>query len=189
MPKSTIARDAAWIGVSLAYTPSMKRMLFFALLLSPSLLAQTVYKTVEGGVTTYSDSPPDTGTAEVLIIDVAPIAEDALLEERLAAMRDTTDRMAADRREREKRRAELREIQQTAAAPALDTEPASSTITTNWESDYLPRYVRPIRPRPPIRPGLPGRPQPLPQIESVPGWSVLEPGNSQLMRPVVSSRR
>ncbi|EED32315.1 hypothetical protein NOR53_3353 [gamma proteobacterium NOR5-3] len=166
----------------------MKIVLAFALLLSPSLLAQTVYKTVEEGVTTFSDSPPQTGAAEVLSIEVPPAADDGLLEERLAEMRETTDRMAEDRRQREQHRAELREIQQTASVPPPATEP-TGTLTTGWEGSYWPGYVRPIRPRPPIRPGPPVRPQPLPASQTVPGWSVMQPGNSQLMRPVVSSRR
>ncbi|WP_439107434.1 DUF4124 domain-containing protein [Congregibacter sp.] len=158
------------------------------LLLSPALFAQTVYKTVEDGVTTYSDSPPDSGPAEVLTIEVAPPADDGVLEERLAEMRDTTDRMADDRREREKHRAELRETQQTAATQPAVSQPATGSMTTSWQGSYWPGYGRPVRPRPPFRPIKPGLPQqPLPQ--NVPGWSVMQPGNSQLMRPVVSSRR
>lgn len=171
----------------------MKKILACVFLLSPSLLAQTVYKTVEDGVTSFSDSPPDAGAVEVLSIEVPPVSDDGMLEERLAEMRDTTDRMAEDRREREKHRAELRELQQTPALPAVAAEPATGTMTTTWQGEYWPGYVRPIRPRPPMRPHPPGRPQPLPQplphTQSVPGWSVMQPGNSQLMRPVVSGRR
>ncbi|WOJ92720.1 DUF4124 domain-containing protein [Congregibacter variabilis] len=166
----------------------MKKILAFIFLLSPSLLAQTVYKTVEGGVTSFSDSPPDTGAAEVLSIEVPPVPKDGLLQERLGEMRDTTDRMARDRREREKHRAELREIQQASTTATVAAEPAADTMTTSWQGDYWPGYVRPFRPRPPMRPHPPGRPQPLPYTQSVPGWSIMQPGNSQLMRPVVSSR-
>lgn len=176
----------------------MKKLLAFAFILAScvlatSVLSQTVYKTVENGVTTYSDSPPQTGAAEVLTIDVAPPAEDGVLEERLAQMRESTDRMAGDRREREKHRAELRELQQTAATPVSSAAQPTGVVTTNWGSSYWPGSGRPIRLRPPFRPGLPSRPQPspkpLPQPYSVPGWSVMQPGNSQLMRPIVSSRR
>lgn len=168
----------------------MKRILVLALLLSPVLSAQTVYKTVEDGVTTFSDSPPETGPAEVMTIDVPPAAEDDVLEERLAAMRDTTDRMANDRREREKHRAEMRELQQAAAQTSVP-QPATGSMTTGWQNSYWPGSGRPFlpRPRPPHRPGKPVRPTPLPEPQSVPGWSVMQPGNSQLMRPIVSSRR
>ncbi|WP_439101358.1 DUF4124 domain-containing protein [Congregibacter sp.] len=173
----------------------MKRLFAVALLLLPLLSeqnsAQTVYKTVEDGVTTFSDSPPETGSAEVMTIDVPSAAEDGALEERLAAMRDTTDRMASDRREREKHRAKLRDLQQSATVQSTAAQPASGSVTTGWQNSYWPGYGRPLlpRPRPPIRPGRPVRPTPVPQPRSVPGWSVMQPGNSQLMRPIVSSRR
>lgn len=159
------------------------------LLCSPAF-AQTVYKTVENGVTTYSDSPPATGSAEVLTIEVASPAKDGVLEERLAAMRESTDRMADDRREREKHRAELRELQQSAAAPAPSAAQPAVAVSTNWGNSYWPGAGGAIRPRPPFRPGLPSRPHPSPQPQPyVPGWSVMQPGNSQLMRPILSSRR
>ena len=172
----------------------MNKLLALALLVSCApLCAQTVYKSVENGVTTYSDSPPDSGSAQILTIDVAPPAEDAALEARLADMRETTDRMADDRRERERHRAELRDMQQTMqqTAAAAPVQPSSANVpaTSGWEGNYWPGNVRPIRPRPPFRPGRPIQAQPLPQPYSVPGWSVMQPGNAQLMRPVVSSRR
>jgi hypothetical protein len=156
---------------------------FLICLLSLPVAAQTVYKTVEDGVPTFSDAPPAEGPAEVIEVHAPPAADDGLLEERLAEMRETTDRMASDRREREKHRAEMRAL----SAP----DPASETIvveqpSTLWAGGYWPGYSRPPnRPRPPFRPGPPQRPQPLPQQ---PGWSVMQPGNSQLMRPMVSSR-
>ncbi|MFK8043568.1 DUF4124 domain-containing protein [Congregibacter sp.] len=167
----------------------MKKLLILILLLSTPLLAQTVYKTVEDGVTTYSDSPPESGPAEVMTIDVAPPAEDGVLEERLAEMRDTTDRMASDRREREKHRAEMRDLQQTAVVTPSTPQPATGSMTTSWQNSYWPGYGQPVRPRPPIRPGRPVRPKPTPEPYGAPGWSVMQPGNSQLMRPIVSGRR
>lgn len=155
----------------------------FALLaLTASAGAQTVYKTVEDGVPTFSDAPPAEGNAEVIEMRVSPPSDDGLLEERLEEMRVTTDRMASDRREREKHRAELRALNTPAAPDTIVVEQPA----TAWAGGFWPGYARPPhRPRPPFRPVPPQRPQPLPQQ---PGWSVMQPGNSQLMRPIVSSR-
>ncbi len=157
----------------------MVRIFLLLLLASPGL-AQTVYKSVEDGVTVFSDTPPEDGApAETLTIDVPPPVDDELLEERLAQMRETTDRMAEDRRERERHRAELRVSD---ATPAVVAQP-----TPVWTGTYWPSYRTPVRPRPPLRPGRP-HPTPLPATPP-PGWSVMAPGNHQLMRPIVSSRR
>jgi hypothetical protein len=151
-------------------------------LMSVPALAQTVYKTVEDGVPTFSDAPPAEGSAEVIEMRVPPPADDGLLEERLAQMRETTDRMAADRREREQHRAELRALN----APDAAETPVAQAPPPIWAGGYWPGYVNPpVRPRPPFRPRPPQRPRPLPQQ---PGWSVMQPGNAQLMRPIVSSR-
>ncbi|MEM1402546.1 MAG: DUF4124 domain-containing protein [Pseudomonadota bacterium] len=151
------------------------------LLLSSNALSQTVYKSVEGGVTSFSDQPPESGDAEAIELNVTPVSEDGLLEQRLAEMRETTDRMAADRREREQHRAELR-AQQQAPEPQVVTVEQPTLVGGYW-----PNYGRPNRPRPPFRPGRPVKPTPLP-AQPVPGWSVMQSGNSQLMRPIVSSR-
>jgi hypothetical protein len=162
----------------------MNKGLLLLVLLSPSLLAQTVYKSVEGGVTTFSDSPPKNGEAEVLEIDVPPPAVDGLAEERLAEMRETTDRMVKDRRDREKYRAQMRESQRSAAAVMTAPTPAP---VASWSQGFWPGFGRPIRPRPPFRPGRPISPG-RPGAAAPPGWSVMQPGNSQLMRPIVSGR-
>lgn len=144
--------------------------------------AQTVYRSVEDGVTTFSDTPPADGAAEVIDIEVPPRAEDGLLESRLAEMRETTDRMAEDRREREQQRAILR----TARADAKEPPAPPAEPSVVWAGGYWPTFGRPgFRPRPPFRP--PVRPRPPARVP--PGWSVLEPGNAQLMRPIVSSRK
>ena len=162
------------------------RLLFLLFVVTPVVAAQTIYKTVENGVTTFSDAPTADGNAEVITVDVPPPAQDGLLEERLEAMRDTTDRMAADRREREKQRAALRALQ--APSPAPTTVLVEQPVPL-WVGGYWPSHGRPIYPRPPFRPGPPARPQPLPQPVAPPGWSVMKPGNAQLMRPIVSSRQ
>jgi hypothetical protein len=157
----------------------MLRLLFIASLicwLPPGAVAQTVYRSVQNGVTSFSDAPPPQGEAEVIVVDAPPVSGDVDLEERLAAMRETTDRMAEDRRERERHRAELRALRdeaQVASPPRpVEAQPALA---------YWP-VARPFS-RPPLRPHPPLRPYPVP-----PGWSVMKPGNAQLMRPVVSTR-
>ena len=151
--------------------------------------SQTVYRSVEDGVTTFSDTPPD-GPAEVIQIDVPPGADDEALERRLAQMRETTERMASDRRERERQRAELRVLSRSNAEVA---ETAPPTPATAWAGGSWPAYGWPPfagRPRPGVRP--PHRPRPhfpaTGPVEAPVGWSVIQPRNDQLMRPVVSSR-
>ena len=151
--------------------------------------AQTVYRTVENGVTTFSDTPPEDGAAEVIEVNAPPVAKDEELERRLAEMRETTDRMASDRREREKQRAELRALNRR------DTEVAAAPVAPGaaWTGGYWPAYGRPpflhhapigIRPPHRPRPPVPWRtPMNVPE-----GWSVIQPGNDQLMRPIVSGR-
>lgn len=139
-------------------------------------LATTVYKTVnEYGVVSYSDVKPEVSTpVETLVIDVQESRESEGDQERLLAIRETTDRMAADRREREKHRAELR--RQTVGsrveyAPAEYTEPAefvsyasSSSFRRRGYGNRDPRWrhnrPRPENPiaRPPMRPGAHQRP-------------------------------
>lgn len=178
-------------------------MICIWILLWPSYAAaQTVYKTVEGGVTTFSDAPPVEGDAQVLTLDVPAPAEDGLLEERLAAMRETTDRMADDRREREKHRAELRDRQLASAqVPSTPTVITGGGYWTNFNAGWGHRsgFHRPgfnspgiNRPgagaKPPYRQGRSATHNATAARSAPPGWSVMGPGNSQLMRPIVSSR-
>lgn len=159
-----------------------------ALLWCTAIHGATVYKTVdENGVVSFSDAPPEDETAtETLEIDV-PVAQspDDYLEN-LEAMRETTDRMAADRREREKHRAELRERQEQNKVVPLPSQP------TQGYSDYTTYYpTYPVyRPRPGYPPWRPGhRPKPTHPIARPPVHPAY-PGrgsaNSQLMRPLVS---
>jgi len=141
--------------------------------MSPLVVAETVYRSVVEGITTFSDAPPDSGDFEALTIDTPAPAADGLLRERLAAMRESTDRMAETRREREKHRATLRALATPAPATSADPPaPAATVVLGHWPA-YLRPHWRPIRP---IKPTAP------------PGWSIMQPGNSQLMRPIVSSR-
>jgi hypothetical protein len=142
----------------------------------------TVYRTVDAqGNVSFSDQPPADGAAEVLSIDVPPPADPAVLEERLEAMRETTERMAADRLARESARESQRAELAAARQPEPQPEPVPRTLIVPSAPLYgWPGYRPPWRPRPPVRPH--------------PVHPPLQPGiplenNQQLMRPIVSSRR
>ncbi len=158
-----------------------------------SAQADTVYKSIdETGAVSFSDTPPEQGvTAETLeIITPQPSStEDSLAN--LEAMRETTDRMAADRREREKHRAEMRELNARTQASQQ-----AMVDTTDYVDYYYPIYTgynnRPHYPhRPPYRPpGLrpkPEHPIARPPLRARSGGSASN--NSQLMRPITSGRR
>ena len=174
------------------------------LLLCTPVIADTVYKTVDDkGVVSFSDTPPE-GDPEVESFQIAtPPPQDAeVAQQRLDDMRETTDRMAADRREREKHRAEMQELQATAAPQQPQQQQYSSGYNdyyppiytssnvrrrnyygnTPWHPNYRPRPEHPIA-RPPIRPGAGNRPQ------NRPNGNINTGSNSQLMRPMVSPRR
>jgi hypothetical protein len=144
--------------------------------------AATVYRTVdEDGVVSFSDTPPATGApVETVVIDT-PVSQlsDEEQQQRLQDMRETTDRMATDRREREKHRAELRR-EQAQTQPQLPpyTEPYYSSSYSSGYSGYYsyptrrpgfrpghsrPRPVNPIA-RPPLRPGHGNRPGVQPEF-------------------------
>jgi hypothetical protein len=122
------------------------------LLLCLPCAAATIYKSVDAqGRVTYSDQAPlETTLVDILeYTETAPTlaADDAA---RLAEMRKTTDRMAADRREREASRAR-----------ALANRVTTPTVQLQQEPYYYPVYSR-RRHRPIIRPPL-HRPLPLRQ--------------------------
>lgn len=173
-------------------------LLLFAALPSP---ASTVYRTVdESGVVSFSDTPPEgAGDVETLQINTPDPQLSAQDTQRLEAMRETTDRMAADRREREKHRAEMRQLQSSSQSPAVYPQsgyneymPASSSYYSGSTGGYYGYPER--RPGRPHRPGYrprpehpiarpPLRPTPTPQAQGNLG------SNAQLMRPIVSPRR
>lgn len=147
----------------------------------------TVYKTVdEDGVVSFSDTPPAEGVAaEKMDIDTPAPQPTGEYQENLDAMRETTDRMAADRREREKHRAEMKELQ-------ARQQPAQES-GVNQYNDYYPGYsggyygggnYRPGRP--PLRPGYKPKPEhPIAKPPERPGQPRPTKGNSQLMRPII----
>ena len=147
-----------------AYTASMKTshaLLRACLLLNVSLCclsaaASTVYKTVdENGVVSFSDTPPATDApVETMKIDAPTPEVSADEQQRLQDMRETTDRMVADREAREQQRAELRKEQAQPATPAPDYSDYMGY--SGGDSRYYDRY--PLR-RPGYRPGLRPRPE------------------------------
>jgi hypothetical protein len=173
-----ITTDLARLGLAVVVSGGLVTAFFPA----QARAQQTVYKTVEGGVPSFSDTaPPDGEAVEVITLQTVPAADDALLEQRLDEMRSTTDRMVSDRRERELHRAALREQRQEPVAPALESVPMVVANGGYWSGYRRPH--QPNRPSPPYRPGHSVSPV------APPGWSVMQSGNSQLMRSVLPPRQ
>ncbi len=156
----------------------------FFMLWASAGVATTVYKTVdEKGVVSFSDSSTQGEEAEVVHIATPPAQPAGDQAANLEAMRETTDRMAADRREREKHRAEMKEL---ASPPQNVTAPGyiESYPTTIGGGYYYPPG------RPPWHPGF--RPKPEHPIVRPPlshTSNTFRGANSQLMRPMLSSGR
>jgi hypothetical protein len=148
--------------------------------LAAPTLAATVYKTVgANGVVTYSDTPPaEAVEVETLEIDArAPELSDSA-HEQLEAMRETTDRMVADRQQREKHRAEMRKLQIESESRSQVIDYSAPAGNNGIYSGYYPYPVyrprgggyrpRPGHPsvRPPLRPG-----PPVPELRPIsPGY-------------------
>ncbi|MFT6955338.1 MAG: hypothetical protein ACJAYC_000331 [Halieaceae bacterium] len=165
------------------------QFLILTLVGSSMAMSDTVYKSVdENGAISFSDIPPENGdnTEKLQLATPRPNSSGESLAN-LDAMRDTTDKMAADRREREKHRAEMRELQ-----TSKQSQPASNT---DYIGGYFPIITgydnrRYHNQRPPYRPGL--RPSPVHPIARPPmrqRSAGKGSSNSQLMRPITSSRR
>lgn len=156
----------------------------YLLFCSVAGFATTVYKTVdENGAVSFSDKS-SAEDAEVLKVSTPPPQAPEEYIANLEAMRETTDRMARDRREREKHRAELKEIAARDAAQQAQNQP----IYTGYYPGYSGAYR--YRGRPPYRPGFRPKPEhPIahPPLRSDPG--PFRPLNSQLMRPMLPSSR
>ena len=111
--------------------------------------AATVYKTVDdNGVVSYSDTrPPEDIPVETVEIDTQVPQDSALAQQRLQDMRETTDRMAADRMAREKHRAQMRQLQ-AQAQPRYDYQypRESQRQYVGFSSGYSGYYNYPSRP-------------------------------------------
>jgi hypothetical protein len=155
----------------------------FLMLWASTGLATTVYKTVdENGVVSFSDSASQGEEAEVLHIATPPTQPAGDQTANLEAMRETTDRMAADRREREKHRAEIKELANTPQNAATPSYVDGYSTTVRGGYNYRPGG-------PPWRPGLgpiPEHPIVRPPLSHT---STFRGANSQLMRPMLSSGR
>lgn len=111
-------------------------------------MATTVYKSVDAeGRITFSDQPPPAEQlVEILDYDVPQARRSAEDTERLEQMRETTDRMAADRREREAARAKAR-----SEAAAARAAPYPEYVAERYYYPGYPLLRRPVV-RPPHRP-------------------------------------
>ncbi|MEQ9396276.1 DUF4124 domain-containing protein [Haliea sp.] len=139
----------------------------------------TVYRFVDSnGVVGFSDTPPPEGVSARALRIVAPESSAADTLQRLEAMRQTTDRMASDRREREAQRELVRLRAATAEAARQRPMPREQV---RHEYIYLP-----VATVPPWRRGYyppPHRPRDPSRLGIIPG------PNSQLMRPILSRPR
>lgn len=141
----------------------------------------TVYKTVDDrGHVTFSDTPPKDGTAtETLQIHTTEPLTDQASQQRLEDMRETTDRMAADRRQREQHRAQLREEARKANQGA-DQAPVDRYYSELYSPGYYPYPVYYHR-RHHHRGPRPDHPDVRPPLRS--GGALHR--NAQLMRPIL----
>lgn len=153
--------------------PPARQRLGVALILCFSLIscitvAATVYKTVdEQGVVSYSDTPPaEAVPVETLVIDVQAPELSETAQQQLEDLRETTDRMVADRQQREKHRAEMREQQAQSQAPPQVAEYTDPGFYNGVSPTYYPYPVyhpvhrpRPVHPiaRPPLRHQVPAQ--------------------------------
>ncbi|MDO8862737.1 DUF4124 domain-containing protein [Haliea sp. E1-2-M8] len=155
--------------------------LFFFLACGAAADSTNVYRVVDSnGVVGFSDVPPDDlAAAEVIAIDTPQPVSAEESRQQLEAMRETTERMAADRREREAQREAARE---RAAREPVVAGVRQAQPEVRYEYIYLPPQV-PFRP---WRPGFhpPQRPQP-----ARPPQGIIKDPNSQLMRPILSRSR
>ncbi len=162
----------------------MRRLLLAAILLIPvSLQADTVtvYRTeAADGSVGFSDRAPDSsGPVEQIQLTVPEAGPADEHRARLEAIRETTDRMAADRRERERHRAALRE---SAARTEALSRPAETSPAEPPGYYVLRQPPRRHHHRPGPRP-LPAIPAPAPGLQNVRAY------NSQLMRSMLDYTR
>jgi uncharacterized iron-regulated membrane protein len=147
----------------------------------------TVYKSVDrNGVVEFSDTPPSEGGSVETFRIVVPFSNAAESLQQLEAMRQTTDRMASDRQEREAQRELVR--LRAAAKQAAARQKSAPREEVRYEYIYLPAPIAP-----PWRQGhhAPRRPYPhRPGGSEDPSRLGIIPGpNSQLMRPILSRPR
>lgn len=142
-----------------------------SLLCSVPSFAETVYKSIDdSGTVNFSDTRPAGDIpVETVIIEVPASPSSDVAEQRLEDMRETTDRMAADRMAREKHRAELRQLDaqkyaQKSSGNLTEYYDTTTTYTGYYPYPARPGWRRPHRPIHPIArpPLLAPTPKPLP---------------------------
>lgn len=166
------------------------KLIVLCLMLASSVAlstATTVYRTVDAqGVVTFSDTPPPDGVGAEALQVVVPQSSAGDSLQQLEAMRQTTDRMALDRQEREAQRELVR--LRAAAKQAAARQKSAPRAEVRYEYIYLPAPIAP-----PWRQGhhVPRRPYPhRPGGSEDPSRLGIIPGpNSQLMRPILSRPR
>lgn len=133
-----------------------------------------VWRTVNAqGVVEFSDTPPPEGVAaEQLDMPALQPVDPLQSRANLEALRETTDRLAAERRARELPRSPIVVLE---AAPAR--EPTPPDAETLRQGIYFPPIYYPVR-RPPHHPHPPLQPLAMPDRDR----------NSQLMRPITEQR-
>ncbi len=153
---------------------------------------RVIYRsTDDSGAVSFSDrAPDDDRQVQLLHLDVPPAGSAEEHRRRMQDISASADRMAEERRARERHRAELREL----AARTAAREQAPPQPQYGQAPYYVaaPRYHRPWRP--PGHPGLrpPARPQPLPPTAPYAGSTALRADNAyngQLMRPMLRGGR
>ncbi len=143
--------------------------LLMLLLPAPIGYGATVYKSVdEQGRVTFSDQPPAAGeAAETLTYDPGDPVSAEEAQQRLDRMRETTDRMAAGRREREAARAAAEPRPSQPAAPA-PVEPLPTYYPVYLGGARRPPYHRPghrpVHPVTPVQPAAARVPYPASYI-------------------------
>ena len=161
--KSSILWASSLCEMALSILQDMNRSRKYHWLPALSLLcclpsfAETVYKSVDdSGAVSFSDTRPAGDIpVETMVIEVPTPPSSDLAGQRLQDMRETTDRMAADRMAREKHRAELRQLGAQEYAQKSSPDLTEYYDTTTAYTGYYPSWRRPHRPVHPIaRPPL-----------------------------------
>ncbi|CAA0125520.1 Uncharacterised protein [Halioglobus japonicus] len=108
------------------------------------VFAETVYKSIDdSGVVSFSDTPPvDDILVETVVIETPAAPSSDLTAQRLEDMRETTDRMVADRMAREKHRAELRQLDAQRYAETSQPDVTEYDDATSSYPEYYPYPVR-----------------------------------------------
>jgi len=145
-------------------------ILAVAAVVAVPVAAATVYKTVDAaGNVGFSDQPPPAGIAfEAIQMPESQAASDSDAAQRLQQMRETTDRMRADRLEREQARAARPPVVPYARPPSAEEreDDDRDVLLVPYYPPYDP-WHHGHRPHP--RPPYAGQPAPNPESLSPEG--------------------